>query len=166
MLEQLQSLIRENSQQAVVENPEIPNEHNEDVMHTLRESITGDLQNEAQSGNVNGISGLLSGSQGLSGGSLMNNPIVASMATNAIGALMRKFGLSNQAAGGVVGSVLPGVLGGLIGKVNNPNDSSLDLGSVLGGLLGNKSSSATQSTEAPKEGLDIGGMLGGLFGNK
>lgn len=137
MLDQLLGLIQQNSQQAIVQNPAIPNEQNEDVMQTLLGSITGGLQEQAQSGNIQGLMGLLSGNNGASAGSgLMSNPIVASIASNAIGAIMQKFGINNGAASGIVSSVLPGVLGGLIGKVSNSGDSSLDFNSILGGLLG------------------------------
>jgi hypothetical protein len=167
MLDQLLGLIQQNSQEAIVQNPEVPNEHNEDVMHTLMGSITGGLQQQAQSGNVSEISNLLSGSQGTSGNSLMNNPMVSSIASNAIGAIMQKFGLSNQVAGGIVSSVLPGVLGGLIGKVGNGNSSGMDLGGLLGGLMGNSGNNQTGRDMADgKQSTDLSGMLGGLFGNK
>jgi len=135
MLDQLLGLIQENSQQAIVQNPAIPNSQNNDVMQTLMSSITGGLQEQAQTGNIQGIMGLLSGKEG-TGSSLMNNPIVASIAGKAINAIMEKFGMSSGAAGGIVSSVLPGVLGGLISKVSNPGDGSIDFNGVLGSLLG------------------------------
>nr|WP_295928309.1 DUF937 domain-containing protein [uncultured Dyadobacter sp.] len=136
MLEQLFDLVQQNSQQAVVQNADVPNEHNEEVIQTLMGSITGGLQQHAQSGNLGGLMGLLAGNSGTSSSSLMNNPIVASIATNAIGAIMQKFGMNSQTAGSIVSSVLPGVLGGLISKVSNPGDSSIDFNDILGGLTG------------------------------
>lgn len=79
--------------------------------------------------------GLLSG-QGGQGGSLMNNPIVAGIAQNAIGSLMEKFGISNSAAGNIIAQVLPGVLSSMISKTSNPNDDSMDFGGIMGSLLG------------------------------
>ena len=144
MLEQLQSLIQEHSQQAIIQNPEIPNDKNAEVMQTLMGSITGGLQEQAQSGNVQGIMGLLSGKE--SGGGLMNNPVVAAIAGKAVSAIMQRFGLSSGSAGGIVSSVLPGVLGGLINKTSNPSDNSLDFNSVLGGLLGGGANAAGSNT--------------------
>jgi hypothetical protein len=152
MLDQLLGLIQENSQQAIVQNPEVPNQQNAEVMQTLMSSITGGLQQQAQSGNIQGLMGLLSGKQ--SGGGLMDNPIVASIAGNAISAITQKFGLSNGAAGGIVASVLPAVIGGLISKITNPSDSSLDFNSVLGGLLGG-SGAAANSAGAAGSGFDF-----------
>lgn len=151
MLDQLMGLIQDHSQQAIVQNPEIPNSQNHDVMQTLLGSITGGLQQQAQAGNVQGIMGLLSGKE--TGGGLMNNPIVASIAGNAISAITQKFGLSNGAAGSIVASVLPGVLGGLISKVSNPGDNSLDFNGMLGGLLGG--GSASNAGAAAGSGFDF-----------
>ena len=152
MLDQLLGLIQENSQQAVVQNPAVPNEHNEDVMQTLLGSITGGLQEHVQGGNVAGIIGLLSGNSGTSSNGLMNNPIVASIAKNAIDSIMQKFGINSGAASGIVASVLPGVIGSLISKVSNSGDSSMDFNSVLGGLLGGGN---TQGAAPQASGFDF-----------
>lgn len=129
------SLIQDNSQDAIVNNPAIPNQNNNAAMQTVFQSVVGGLQNEAQGGNLSGLMGLLSGQAG-QGGSLMNNPIVAGIAQNAIGSLMEKFGLSNSAAGNIIAQVLPGVLSSMISKTSNPNDSSMDFGGIMGSLLG------------------------------
>jgi len=149
MLDQLLGLIQDHSQQAIVQNPAVPNDQNGEVMQTLLGSITGGLQEQAQSGNIQGVMGLLSGNSGTSSSGLMNNPIVAAIAGRAINAMMQKFGMSSGAAGGIVSSVLPGVLGGLISKVSNPGDSSIDFNDMLGGLLGggpNQTTALTQSS--------------------
>lgn len=156
MLDQLLGLIKENSQQAIVQNPEVPDSQNTEVMQTLLGSITGGLQQQAQAGNIQGLMGLLSGNSGSTAGGLMNNPIVASIASNAINAIVQKFGLSNSTAGGIVSSVLPGVIGSLISKVSNPKDSSFDFNSVLGGLLG---SNQNQSGSSGFDFNQIGGAL-------
>ncbi len=44
MFEQLMDLIKENSQEAVVSNPDVPNEHNEAVIQEAGNSITSTLQ--------------------------------------------------------------------------------------------------------------------------
>ncbi|WP_200837149.1 DUF937 domain-containing protein [Dyadobacter sp. 3J3] len=153
MLDQLLSLVQEHSQQAVVQNPEIPNSQNAEVMQTITQSITGGLQDHAQSGNIQGIMGLLSGKD--TGGGIMNNPIVASIAGNAVSAIMQKFGLSNSSAGGIVSSVLPGVLGSLINKTSNPSDNSFDFNSVIGGLLGGGGATAASAAGAASSGFDF-----------
>ncbi|MCA0234601.1 MAG: hypothetical protein LCH91_29385 [Bacteroidetes bacterium] len=143
MLEQLMSLIQDNSQDAIVNNPAIPNQNNNAAMQTVFQSVVGGLQNEAQGGNLSGLMGLLSGQAG-QGGSLMNNPIVAGIAQNAIGSLMEKFGLSNSAAGNIIAQVLPGVLSSMISKTSNPNDNSMDFGGIMGSLLGGQGQAPQQ----------------------
>jgi hypothetical protein len=151
MLDQLLGLIQQNAQQAIVQNDAVPNEQNEDVMRTLLGSITGGLQQQAEAGNLSGLMGLLSGKEGTSSNGLMNNPIVASIANNAIQAIMQKYGLSGGAAGSIVSSVLPGVIGSLISKMSNPSDSIFDFNSVLGGLLGGGS----QASAGASSGFDF-----------
>lgn len=157
----------------MVDNPDVPNEHNQEVINTLTSSITGGLQEQIQSGNINGLMGLLGGESGTSGASLLNNPIVASIATNAIGAIVQKFGLNSQVAGSIVNSVLPGVLGAVIGQFNGQGGAAgsgggngFDLGSLIqmgGSLFGGAND---QQGKPASGGVDLGGMLGGLFGGK
>ena len=137
MLEQLLNLVKDHSQDAIVNNPAIPNQHNDEAQQTILDSVMGGLQGHAQGGGsgLADIMGLLSGQAG-QGSGLMNNPVVGGIAQNAIGGLMEKFGLSNSAAGGIVAQVLPGLLGSMISKTSNPNDSSMDFSSLLGSLMG------------------------------
>lgn len=177
MLEQLFDLVQQNSQQSVVDNPDVPNEHNQEVINTLTSSITGGLQEQVQSGNISGLLGLLGGESGTSAASLLNNPIVASIATNAIGAIVQKFGLNSQVAGNIVNSVLPGVLGAVIGQFSGQGGGvqggagaqggGFDLGSLIqmGGSLFGGGNDQQQGKPA-SGGIDLGGMLGGLFGGK
>ncbi|MFY7912175.1 MAG: DUF937 domain-containing protein [Emticicia sp.] len=195
MLEVLQGLIQQAGQGAVVQNPEVPNEHNEGVMSEVMQGLLGGLSNQANSqGGLGSLIGLLGGGAG-NGGNLMSNPIVGSIAQSVISNLMGKFGLSNSAAAGVVGSMLPSVLGGLINKTNDPNDSSIDMGGLMGTLTGGKTngidfgSLLSQGAGALADGkLDmndlmniagsamggnkqqggggLGSLLGGLFGGK
>ena len=64
MLEQLMGLIQDNSQDAIVKNPAIPNQYNNDAMQTVLQSVMGGLQNEAQGGNVYGAPKSLDNFQG------------------------------------------------------------------------------------------------------
>ena len=198
MLEVLQGLIQQAGQSAVVQNNEVPNEHNESVMGEVMQGLLGGLTNQAsQQGGLGSLLGLLGGGNSqASGSNLMSNPIVASIAQSVMGNIMSKFGLSNSAASGVVGNMLPQVLGGLINKTNDPNDSSIDMGSIMGVLSGGKtqgvdfSNILSQGMGAMADGkLDMsdliniatgssnqnqssgggglmGSLLGGLFGKK
>jgi Bacterial protein of unknown function (DUF937) len=148
MLEVLQGLIQQHGQSAVIDNPQVPNQHNEDVMSEVMSGLMGGLSNQANAqGGLGSLLGLLGGGAG-NGGGLMSNPIVGGIAQSVISNLMGKFGLSNSAAAGVVGSMLPSVLGGLINKTNDPNDDSIDMGGLMGAITGGKTS-----------GIDFGSLL-------
>jgi hypothetical protein len=173
MLEVLQGLINQYGQSAVVNNPEVPNEHNEGVMNEVMSGLLGGLTNQATSqGGLGSLIGLLGGQQ--QGGGMMDNPIVGGIAQNVIGSLMSKFGLSSSAAAGVVGNMLPSVMGGMISKANDPNDSSVDMGGIMNVLSGGKtqgidfSSLLSQGAGALADGKldmnDLMNMAGGLMG--
>ena len=148
MLEVLQGLIQQYGQGAVVNNPAVPNQHNEGVMNEVMEGLMGGLSNQANSqGGLGSLLGLLGGSAG-SGQSMMSNPIVGNIAQSVIGNLMEKFGLSNSAAASVVASMLPQVLGSLINKANDPDDDSVSTGGIMDVLSGGKTS-----------GIDFGSIL-------
>ncbi len=197
MLEILQGLIQQAGQKAVVENQEIPNEQNEGVMGEVMQGLLGGLTNQANSqGGVGSLLGMLSGQSASQGGGLMSNPIVANIAQSVIGNVMSKFGLSNGVASSVVSNMLPSVLGGLISKVNDPNDSSVDMGGVMGALSGGKTdgidfgsllskganvfadgkvdmsdlinlaTGGSSNSNSGGGGGMLGGLLGGLFGKK
>jgi Bacterial protein of unknown function (DUF937) len=177
MLEQLMGLIQDHSQDAIVNNPAIPNEHNNDAMQTILGAITGGMQQQAQSGagGMAGLAGLLGGQAGNGGGGLMSNPIVAGIAQQAIGGLMAKFGMGNGAASGIVSQVLPGVLGSMISKTNDPQDSSFNMTDIMGvmadgkvdmGDIMNIAGKFMGGGQQQQGGGGLGGLLGGLFGGK
>lgn len=155
MLEVLQSLIQQHGEQAVVNNSDVPNQHNDDVKDEIMNGLLSGLSNQASAqGGLGSLMGLLgNNSNAKDSNSLMSNPIVAMIAQNVMGSLMQKFGMSNNAASGVVGSMLPSVLGGLISRTNDPNDNGIDMGSILGVLSGGKT-----------QGLDLGSIMSGVSG--
>jgi Bacterial protein of unknown function (DUF937) len=171
MLEQLMGLIQDHSQEAVVNNPAVPNEHNDGVMQTIMGSIMGGMSQQAQGGQggLGSLIGLLGGqSSGMGGGSgLMSNPMVAGIAQNAISGIMEKFGIHNAAAQGIVASVLPSVLGSLISKTNDPQDHSFNMSSIMGALGDGKldMSDVANIAGSVLGGNQSQGVLGSLLGS-
>jgi hypothetical protein len=147
MFNQLMELVRESGQQAVVENPAVPNEQNEAVMQEASASIYRGLQDTAQTGGPGALKNLF---QSLQNGDT-NNPGVQQVADHFSGNLMQKFGMNSGAAKSLAASLIPMVLGQLMNRSRNADDSSgFSIGNILGSLMGG---SQTQS----------GG--GGLMGN-
>lgn len=146
MFENLLNLVKEQAGDAIVNNPAIPNEHNDAAIQSAGNSIAGSLQNLVGSGGLNDVLKMFTG-----GGDVSNSPVTQAVSGNVIQDLMSKFGLDQGAAGSIAGSLVPSVLQNLVSKTNDPNDSSFDIQGVLSSLTGGKSG-----------GMDIQGMLGKL----
>ena len=147
MFEQLLKLVQENAGEAIVKNPAIPNERNNEAIETAAGSIMNNLKGQVSSGGLDSILDMFKG-----GGQASSNPMVNNLSSGVAGDLMKKFGLDSGAAGNIVKQIVPVVMDKLKGKTNDPNDSSIDLEGVIGSLTG-------------KGGGDILGKIKGLFGN-
>lgn len=192
MMETLMNLIRQQSGDAVINNPAIPNHQNEDALQAISSGILGGLQQQAQGGNLTDLLSMVTG-QG-SGANVNQSPVTQGVQQNVQQNLMEKLGISPQVAMSIATVVVPMVLSKLMNKSQDPNDSSVDGNQILGAATGNQgvdwmgaASSAmadgkldmndlmrvaggfmgggnnTQQKQSNSGGL--GGLLGGLFGN-
>lgn len=151
MLENLMDLVKNFSGDSIINNPDIPNEHNDAAVGTVSNSIMDTLKNAVGGGQLSDVTSLLGGQ----GGDLNSNPLAQNINGNVISNLMDKFNLNQGQASGIAGSLIPNVLQNLIHKTNDPNDSSFDLQGIIGSLTGGG-------------GSGIGGLMDkvkGLFGN-
>lgn len=137
MLEQLMNLITQSGQQQVVNNPAIPNEHNNEVLGEAGSSIMSGLQQAIAGGGLSQVMKMFG--QGGSGGglaSLMSNPVVQNIIAQFSGKLSGQYNVDPNQAQQVSSNLIPQVLQGLAGKVSDPNDSSIDINSVMQSLTG------------------------------
>lgn len=132
MLENLLDLVKQHAGQAIVNNPAIPNEHNEAAISAAGSSITEELQKMISSGNVSDIASLFN----QSGGNVSDHPVTQQISGNFIQTLMSKFGLGQGAASGIAASLIPSVLEKLVHKTNDPNDNSFNIQGIIGSLAG------------------------------
>jgi len=130
MFEQLTELVKQYGGDAIVNNPAVPNEHNEAVMDEANGSILNGLKEMAASGNIGDLAGMLSGKTPID----MNNPVVAELAGKVTGNLGEKFGLSPDAAGSVAGGLIPQVLSGLVNKAKDPNQPGFNIQDIIAGI--------------------------------
>lgn len=151
MFEQLTQLVQKFGNEAVVKNDAVPNEQNEAVMEEAGGSLLSGLQDMVAGGNFSDIAGMLSGKTPID----MNNPLVASLASKVTGDLGAKFGLSQDAAGGVAEGLIPKVLGGLVNKANDTNDSSFQISDLVGAISGGSGNAGL---------MDAVSKYGGQFG--
>ena len=161
MIEQLFKLIQNESQQDIIDNPNIPNEMNNQAVGLATESIFGGLQSALANGGLQQVMGLFTG-----GGSGINasNPLVSGIANNFIQSLMKKFGLDGGIASSIAGSLIPMILGKLVTKTNSPENNGFDINGLLGSLMG-VGGSQNQPVQVPGKtgGIDFGNILGSMM---
>ncbi len=157
MFEQLLELVKGQSTEAIINNPDVPNEQNEAVMEEATSSITSTLQGML-SGGGNGTAQVLNlFSNQNAGADVSNHPVAQSMSSNLVSTLMSKFGIGGQQAGGIASMLLPIVLNKLVGGATNSNDAGaggLNIQSIFNSLSGGKTS-----------GMDIGSLVSKFGGN-
>lgn len=136
MLENLLNLVKEYSGDAIVNNPAIPNERNEEVIAEATQSIQGGFQNLIAEGKLNDVLKLFSGRGEVS----PHNNITQQLAGGFIQNLISKFGMDQQSANGVAASLIPIILSKLISKTNDSSDNSFNIQSLIDGFSGGKTS--------------------------
>lgn len=151
MFEQLMDLVKQNSQEAIVNNPAVPNEQNEAVMETAGTSIMSTLQGMLSNGNASSVLNLFNQNKTED---VSNHPVTQAASSNLVSTLMSKFGISGDKAGGIAGMLLPMIMSKLVKKTNDSNDSSFDIQSIFNSLSGGKTG-----------GMDIGSMVSKFGGN-
>ena len=138
MLKELFDLVKGNATESVINNPDVPNEHNDEVVAEATNTVASGLRNIVAGGGVQSLLSLF-GSDGNNKKSLLSNPIVSMMMGHFAGKLMNKFNMNNSQANNLSGHLIPNVLGSLINRTNDPNDSGFSLEKLLGSITGNKS---------------------------
>jgi uncharacterized protein YidB (DUF937 family) len=145
MLDNLIQLVKEHAGEAIINNPVIPNERNDEAIQTASDGILDGLRKQAGNGGLDQITSLFSG------GNVTSNSAFNGIAESVSEQLMGKFGIDKGAAGNIVSNLLPVVMDKFVSKTNDPNDSSFDLGDIMKNIGAGGSGG-------------IGGMLSNLFG--
>ncbi len=170
MFDNLLELVKSQAGNAIINNPAIPNEHNDAAVEVASSSIFDTLKNAATSGNIGDVMSMFSGGAG----NAASSPLAGIMQNNMVQGLMSKFGLEQGAASNVAGGLLPNVLQSLVHKTNDPNDSSFDLQGILSKVTGGNggfdigslvSNFTGGNNQQQSSGGGIMDSLKGLFGN-
>jgi len=144
MFEQLLNLVKEQAGSAVVNNPAVPNEHNDAVCETATNSIIDKLKEMAGSGGLTGL---------FQSGNVAGHPAVSNISSGVVNDLMQKFGFDGSTAQNIVSQLIPNVMSKLTSKTNDPNDNSFSMNGILESLTGGG-------------GGGIINMIKGFFGSK
>lgn len=149
MFEQLLQLVQQHAQDQIVNNQQIPNEHNDTAIKAVTEAISSGLSSQLSSGNMQGVMSLMNGT----GGNWADNPIVKNIMNSAAGSIAQKAGVTPEVAANVASSLIPTVMQQFQQQTADPNNNNFTLQGVLGALSGGKAG-----------GLDLGN-IGGMIGN-
>ena len=149
MLDNLINLVRQHAGSAVINNPSIPNEKNEEAVQSASSSIISTLKNALSGGNINEVLGYFKNGQSAS-------PALVTDATgNYASELQSKFGLPAEKANEVAKEVVPNAMNDLAAKTADPNDNSFNVQDIFNQLSGGKTG-----------GLNIQSMLNKFGGGK
>jgi uncharacterized membrane protein YeaQ/YmgE (transglycosylase-associated protein family) len=162
MLEQLFNLIKQESQQDIIENPQIPNEQNNQAVGLATDSIFNGLQSALAGGGLTNILNMFSGKSNMG----INNPIVGGIANNFVNGLMGKLGISGPIAQSIAGALIPKVLGKLVGRTSDPADNGFNINSLIGSLIGVNSNQGNPVQLQNNQGFDFNSLLNSLTGNQ
>jgi len=121
MIDQFMQLVRQYGQESVVQNPGIPDEHNEGVLDEAGNTLMSSFERLAQSGKVNDV--LAS----------PEHPEVKNIESDFASNIIKKFGINNQVAASVASALIPAIIAGA-GKM--AKSYGIDLQSILGSPLG------------------------------
>lgn len=146
MWDQITQLIQQATQQSVVDNPEVPNEHNQNVIAEAKNTIADTLSGLAAKGRADEAAEIVQ-SPGHPGAQLMQNEF----ANN----IMQKFGIDGQAASGIASSLIPTILNVVRGQAGN-TAGGFDIQGLLQSFGGGNLQS-TLSGLGAKMGLDKDG---------
>ena len=159
MLENLLDLIKQNAGSAIVNNPAIPDQHNDAAISEAGNSIMDGLKKMISSGNTQDVVSLFNHQ----GGDIANQPAVQQISGGFIQNLMSKFGLGEGVASGIAASLIPMVMQKLVHQTNDPNNSSFNIQSIIGSLVGG-GGSQQQQPAAGGGGLDIQSIISQFTG--
>lgn len=144
MLENLLKLVKEHAGDAIINNPAIPNDRNDEAIATTGNSITNGLKGLLGGGGIKDVLKLFGGQDN----NVANSPVTEALSGNVIQDLMKKFNLDQGAASKIAGGLVPNILNNLVKKTNDPADNSFDIQGIFNSLSGGKTG-----------GMDVSGLL-------
>ncbi|HUR64871.1 MAG TPA: hypothetical protein VMZ03_00850 [Chitinophagaceae bacterium] len=150
MLEQLFNIVKRFGQDTVVNNPEVPNEHNQEVLADATKTIAGGFQNVMAGGGFANILDLFKGGGNNSNnkagggiGGLLKNPIVTMMIGYFISKLVGKYKMNPASASNVANKLIPNSINDLVTQTNDPANPHATLDNLVGSLTGGGTAQST-----------------------
>ena len=150
MVENLNNLVKQNADAAIINNTAIPNERNEEAVQEASAAIEDSLKTSLSGGNVKEVAGLFNGS----GENVTANPVTQQATGNFIDRLQSRFGLDINQAANIANNLIPTVLKRLVQKTADPADNSFNIQKIFNEVSSGKTN-----------GVNVQGMLTKLKGS-
>lgn len=166
MLKNIENLVREHAQDAIINNQAVPNEKNEAAIQAASGSLIDVLKEKVSSGNIS---------------ELINSFRDGSPSGDTTDAVSNKFteklsglGIDLGQAKNIAASIIPAIVSKFTQKTGDPNDSSFDLQDIMSNIAGEDgkfqlsdlgnlfNKDASDSTDKKEDG-GIMGKLNDLF---
>jgi len=138
MLDNLLDLVKQHAGSSVIDNPAVPNQHNDAVVQEASNSVLGGLKNmlDQGGGGVKDIMQLFAGKS-----EVAHSPVTQNIAGGFVQKLMDQFGMERSAANGVAEGLVPNVLQSLVSKTNDPSNNQFNIQSLFNQISGGSTSS-------------------------
>ena len=166
MLEELFNLVKNSAGDAVINNPDVPNEQNNEVVAEATNTVASGLRNIVAGGGLESIISLFNNKgQQSNGNSLLNNPIVNMMIGHFAGKLTNKYNVGGAQANNVAKNLIPDVISNLINKTNDPNNSTFSLEGLLNSITGGQTTQVVQEQQnSGNNGFNFQDLIGQFTG--
>lgn len=130
MLENLQQLVTQFSQEAIIDNPAIDNSRNKEAISAATASVYTGLHDTANNGGLKQLLNMFGN------GDIDNSAITQKIQNNYANTLTSKFNVDAEQAQGIAGGMIPDILKNLVNKTNDTSDSSFNLQDIFQKLSG------------------------------
>ena len=143
-MENLNNLVKENADAAIINNTSIPNERNDEAVQEASIAIEDSLKTSLNGGDVKEVANLFNGA----GDNVATSSVTKQATGNFINRLQSHFGLDVQQAANIANNLIPTVVKRLVQKTSDPADKSFDLQKIFNEVSGGKTN-----------GLNVQGMM-------
>jgi hypothetical protein len=150
MIENLNSLVKENAGATIINNTVITNERNDEAVREASTAIEDSLKTSLSGGKVKEVANLFNGI----GDNVTANPVTQQATSNFMDRLQSRFGLNVQQAANIANHLIPTVFKRLVQKTADPADKSFDLQKIF-----------NEVSEGKTNGLNVKGMMDKLKGS-
>ncbi|MCW3081565.1 hypothetical protein [Segetibacter sp.] len=134
MVENLNSLVKQNADALIIHNTAIPNERNEEAVQEASTAIENSLKTSLSGGNVKEVANLFNGT----GENVAASPVTQQATGTFMDRLQSRFGLNVQQAANIANNLIPTVLKRLVQKTADPADNSFNIQKIFSEVSGGK----------------------------